>query len=405
MKQGAMLSAWTDLAVSAVGIKPGQNLAVKAEPAQHALVASIAAAAYDRGARYVDFLPDHAVMRRARLDRSQSAHLEFLPGYERARYDEYFDERWCYVSIHAPEDPAAFDGVSNGRVTTVTNAFAEAKARWRQGVRIDHFQWSVLTFPTPGWGTHLFPGESDAYERLADILERIYRLHDDPARFWWDRARDLESRAATLTARKLRVLRLRGGDTDLTIRLSPNAVWLGGVSRSTAGNEFLPNVPSEEVFTTPLAGATEGRMVSTRPFRVFDQLVQGAVFEFREGAVVDFACRSGREALSVYLHADDGTGRLGEIALVEATSPIFQSGLVFGNTLLDENAASHVALGFGYATGLEGGNAMTTEELIRTGVNQSLYHEDVMIGSPDLDVDGIDGAGDEVPIMRNGRWV
>jgi len=207
-----------------------------------------------------------------------------------------------------------------------------------------------------------------------------------------------------MTRRGFRELRFSGPGTELRIALSPDSVWLGGGDATPDGKPFMPNIPTEEVFTTPDFRGTEGRASLTRPVRIHGTIVEGGTLEFKNGVVVSSSARKGADALAAYIETDAGSHRLGEVALVDASSPIWKSGLVFDSMLLDENAACHIALGAGYDPAFKGVDGLSEDQKERRGFNVSVGHEDVMIGSDEVSVVGVDASGKETTVIRRGSF-
>ena len=236
-------------------------------------------------------------------------------------------------------------------------------------------------------------------------LVPVLRLEeDDPAAFWKRHGAVLKQRAAQLNDLQIRALRFRDDGTDLEVPLHASARWIGGGATTQGGIDFSPNIPTEEVFTAPYAPGVSGRVAITRPVRVLGGLVRDGWFEFRDGVVVDYGAATGRDHLTEFFSVDDGSRSIGEIALVDSSSPIYQTGLVFENILLDENAACHFALGSAYPTCIAGGVRMDEDELIAHGANRSRQHVDFMFGSDDIEVSAVGVDGESVPIMTNGRF-
>lgn len=272
----------------------------------------------------------------------------------------------------------------------------------------DELQWLVAAAPSQKWAAKILdtPPSREAQTKLWQLLKSILRLdRDSPVGFWREQSARLEERAGILNELKLRELRFDGSGTDLRVGIPEGAVWTGGAARTPEGIIFMPNIPTEEVFTAPDYRRTEGRVRATRPVTVLGDLVEGACFTFREGKVVEATADRGAETLKRFLDIDEGSRFLGEVALVDSSSPIYQSGYLFYNTLLDENAACHIALGNAYPDTIEGGLDMSPEELGAAGANRSIQHADFMIGSESVDVLGLRQDGREIEIMRNGSFV
>jgi aminopeptidase len=260
--------------------------------------------------------------------------------------------------------------------------------------------WCVAPAPTPAWGALVYPGldPEAAYERLWEEIAFVCRLDsDDPEAAWRDRARVLEGAATRLTERRFDSIRLRGPGTDVTIGLFPTSVWHAADFETIDGLRHFPNIPSEEIFTTPDPLRVEGHVTATRPLELYGALIDGIRVEFEGGRAVRIDADRGADTMRAVAAKDDGGSFLGELALVDGAGRIGPLGTVFYETLIDENAASHIALGSGYTLGVESDGD-------RERVNRSEIHVDFMIGSPELDVDGITPDGETVPLLRSGAW-
>jgi aminopeptidase len=306
----------------------------------------------------------------------------------------------------------------------------KAGMRLRRQLQADRFPWLVVASPTEKWAEKVLagpaggagtgapasgadnPGRGPAFSRpralddLWETMKPILRLdREDPVAAWREQSERLKRRSAVLDELSVEWLHFEGPGTDLWVAIPERAIWVGGPARTPEGTEFLPNLPTEEVFTTPDYRYTTGHVAVTRPVRVMNKVVEGAWFEFSDGKVVSSGARENAEVLERYFSMDAGAAYAGEIALVDAGSPIFQSGRVFYNTLLDENAACHIALGGSYPTCLEGGEKLSDEELPGIGANVSFVHTDFMIGSEEVDVTARTRDGRDVAVLRDGRFV
>jgi aminopeptidase len=400
--------AYADLILSNVNLQPGQCLLVKAQPAHWSFVNTLATRAYDRGARYVHVYADHVQLHRARVEHSRPDYLSYVPDFRREANNLMLDESWAIVSIKSAADPDALAGIDAERHGTVQKAIAEVDFPFRRAVQADRLRWIVVSVPTPKWAAKVLGKDADetTAEELWNVMVPILRLdQSDPAGAWRLQARMLESRRQALDSLDLDAVRFDGPGTELTVGLSAQSVWVGGGSQSPDGLEFLPNLPTEEVFTTPHFRRTEGRVAVTRPVQVMGTIVEGAWMRLEGGRVVESGATSGAEILERYFSIDERARYLGELALVDAASAIYQSGLVFYNTLYDENAACHIALGSSYPTCFRDGESMSPEQYEKAGGNTSTLHTDFMIGSPQVAVTGIRRDGSEVPIIADGGFV
>lgn len=267
--------------------------------------------------------------------------------------------------------------------------------------------WIIVTYPTAAWSQAVFPDLSpeDAVEKMSEYMIQFYRLDKkDPTAYWKAHFEALEKRASVLTERAYQAIHLTGPGTDLTVGLALGHRWKTAVFKDKEGRKNAVNMPSEEVFTLPDRLKVNGVVSSTKPFTMGDGFVDGLVLEFKDGKVVKTTAEVGEEFVKKTLEIDEGASRLGELALVPHSSPISQAGVIFHNTLLDENASCHIALGRGIRNCLAGGLKMTTENFLEAGGNHSAVHYDFMIGSGEMNIDGIDQDGKPQPLMRKGEW-
>ena len=268
-------------------------------------------------------------------------------------------------------------------------------------------QWTLVAPPTPNWATKVFPAETpqDAETRLWEAVFKACRLDKpDPVAFWQKQVSNLEKRSDYLTQKAYKSLHFTGPGTDLKVSLPQGHIWKSGNSETKSGVSYLVNIPTEEVFTLPQREKVEGTVTATKPLAYLGNLIENFSLTFSEGKVVDFTAEKGEEVLRNILEMDDGARFLGEVALVPHKTPISQMDLLFLNTLYDENASNHLALGRAYRNSLEKGAEMSDEEFAQAGGNYSLIHVDFMFGSGEMDVDGLKAEGTTEPVMRDGEW-
>lgn len=402
------LDIFADIAISALNLQPDQPLVIKAEPEHIHAVEAVATRAYRAGAPVVDIWIESSRLARARLDHGHPDSWARIPSYRAARNRAFIDERWALLSIKSPWDPSVLSGVAPDRSAAYQGALGSADLELRRALGDDRMQWTVMALPAPEWAASILgvAPDADGEEALWAVLRPILRMDQaNPGAWWQQRGRELRERAALLNEDSVVSLRFEGPGTDLTVRLADGARWKGGGTERADGVAFLPNVPTEEVFTAPHRRGVEGRVAATRPLRVFGRRVAGAWFEFREGRVTDFGADENAAVLGAFLDVDEGSRSMGEIALVDGSSPIAQSGVVFENILLDENAACHFALGSAYPSTLAGGETMDDQSLEAHGANLSRQHHDIMFGSDEVSVRATARDGHEWDVMRDGVWL
>jgi aminopeptidase len=364
---------------------------------------ALAKSAYRHKARYVQILIDDLDVLAARLEHQEEEDLIFNPSYLRALDHEFIAEEWSYIRVDNTEDRldhAPLDGVKNQILNKAKRQFSEARSK-----RLMRHQlpWCVCIAPGPLWAEQVL-GKGASAAELMEVLKPILLLdQDDPSRAWDEKGQVLNRRQNLLNEKGIDRLHFKSPVTDLTIGLNSTSRFVGGAENLPDGRPFFANLPTEEIFTTPDWRRTEGYVTTTRPVSVLDTPTEEVRLTFSEGRVVDYSARVGEEALDRFFAIDEGTRSIGEIALVDETSPIAQSGLVFHSILLDENASCHLALGEGYPIALEGGNTLNGEKELRAaGCNTSLMHTDFMIGSAEMTITAHLRSGEELVIMQDG---
>jgi aminopeptidase len=305
------------------------------------------------------------------------------------------------------ENPALLAGQDPAKVARANKARSEAYLPVIKPIAGFEINWTIVSHATPSWAKAVFAGEPEevAVARLWDGIFAASRIDtEDPVANWQAHNRDLRGRSDYLNGRRYAALHFKGPGTDLKVGLADDHLWAGGATVAKNGITCNPNIPSEEVFTTPHKDRVEGHVTSTKPLSYQGTLIDEISVSFEKGAITTARAKTGLEVLNKVLETDEGARRLGEVALVPASSPIAASGLLFYNTLFDENAACHIALGQAYAKCIKDGGTMSEAELAAHGANKSLIHIDWMIGSPEIDIDGIRVDGGAEPVMRKGEW-
>jgi aminopeptidase len=401
MEIDELLAAYARLTVRVgVNLQPGQRLAVNAFVEHAPLVRAVAAEAYEAGAAYVDVLYGDQRVRRAHIQHANDEMLGWSPPWHVKRLDDLGADGGALLAIVGNPDPRVFADLDGGRVARARmREVSEASLKLTAG----ECNWSIVAFPNNGWANLVF-GEPDV-ARLWEAVATAVRLDEpDPVAAWQEHLARLSKRAETLNERSFDALRYRGPGTDLTVGLHQDAIWQSAVDLSR-GIEHVANMPTEEVFTTPDARRVDGTIAATYPLQLQGTVVRGLRVRFEGGRAVEVEADEGRDLIRTHVASDEGSARLGEVALVDKTSRVGRTGLVFYDTLFDENAASHIAFGDAILQAVPGAEELTPDERHARGVNHSSLHTDFMIGSDAVAISGVAGDGAEIPILRDGDWV
>jgi aminopeptidase len=408
------LTIYGDLAVKVgLNLQPGQRLLVIGPIANGGtsldaapLVRQIAASAYKAGARLVEVLWGDEALMLTRFRHAGRESFNECSAWMPAALAAHADSGGAVISVYA-NDPDLLKGEPPEVVGVLQQAVARSVRPFREHISRNHTNWSVVAAPSAAWAARVFPNlpADQQVATLWDAIVRLCRLDgDDPIDAWRRHIVSLAARRDYLNDKRYSTLTYRGPGTDLSIGLPERHVWVSARSVSRQGIEFTANIPTEEVFTMPHKDRVSGTVRGSKPVSHGGMLIEGFSMTFSEGRIVDVRADRGESVLRQLIDTDAGAARLGEIALVPDHSPISQSGLLFYNTLFDENAASHLALGAAYKFTLEGGEEMSPDDFGLAGGNQSATHVDFMIGSAALDIDGVRPDGTVEPVMRAGDW-
>ncbi|MDQ2924531.1 MAG: aminopeptidase [Acidobacteriota bacterium] len=392
-----------------LGLQPGQELVLTAPTDALPLVRLVTEHAYRAGAKLVTtfFTDDETTL--ARYQHAPDDSFDYAPQWLQDAIATAFRGGAARMGITGA-NPALLAQQDPGKVSRANIAASKASKPAMELITRHEINWTIVACATPAWAALVFPDDPTpaALSKLWDAVFSASRITSaDPVAEWKEHGEGLKRRVNFLNARRYHDLRFHtpDGATDLTVGLADQHLWAGG--GTTAGNGIYcqPNIPTEECFTTPHKDRVSGVVTASKPLSHQGTLIENIRCTFKDGSIVEATATAGEAALNKLISADDGARRLGEVALVPHSSPIAQSGILFWNTLFDENAASHVALGQAYSTCLIGGEKMSNEELAKLGANESLIHVDWMIGGPTMNVDGLAADGAAEPLMRSGEWV
>jgi aminopeptidase len=396
--QDQLIDRIAELAVGfGANVQPGQTLVVNAEVGREHLARAVAAAGYRAGARYVDMRYADAFVRRARIEHGSDESIGFAPSWQIERTRQLGEQRVALITLESAIDPAATEGLDPARLGADQSPVRQEYLRLVVERLIN---WCIIACPTQTWASKVHPSLplDEAYDQLCDQLAHVLRLdEDDPQAAWRQRQATLDGICARLTERRFDAIHFAGDGTDLTVGLMPSSCWMAASFSTAEGIQHHPNLPTEEVFTTPDPQRTEGVVRSTKPLDIEGSLLTGLTVRFEGGRAVAIDADQNADVLAGRAGRDDGASRLGELALVDGEGRIGKLDTVFYSTLLDENAASHIALGNALLEGVE-------SQADREAANTSSIHIDFMIGSPEVEVDGVERDGTRVPVLRGGEW-
>ena len=392
-----------------LGLREGQELVLTASTDMLPLVRRVVEHAYKAGAKYVTTLLADDELALARYRFAPDGSFDYAPEWYYNAVAEAFKSGAARMAI-AGSNPALLAGQDPHKVSRANVATSKAYKPAMELITRHDINWTIVAGATPAWAALVFPGEPEelAIGKLWDAIFHASRITgDDPVADWQKHGAALKRRVDMLNGRRFHSLRFftPDGATDLTVGLADQHLWAGG--GTTAGNGIYcqPNIPTEECFTTPHKDRVDGVVSASKPLSHQGTLIENIRCRFEAGRIVEVTASNGQDAIRKLISTDEGAARLGEVALVPHNSPIAQSGVLFWNTLFDENAASHIALGQAYSTCLIKGETMSNQELAKLGANESLIHVDWMIGGPTMNVDGLSADGSAEPLMRNGEWV
>ena len=401
-----MAKEYADLIVTVgVNLYKGQSLLIKCAAENYNFARLIALSAYDKGAALVKIDIDDLSLLKKRLEVQNEKELKVVTDYSKIIDYEMMVKDWAYIRIDNTEDRHHLIDVDANKLSIYRSTLSENHTLYMQSRMRHENAWCVVCSPGPVWAKSIL-GESGTEEQLWHLLAPILKLDkEDPTQAWLEHNKVLKQRCNTLNQFKIKQLHFKSSKTDLTIGLAAVSRWKGGGDTLPRGANFMANIPTEEVFTTPNRFDVNGYVTTTRPVSVMESRVEDLKLTFKGGKVVDFKAAVGNSIMESFFSIDEGASYLGEVALVDENSPIAKSKQIFNSILYDENASCHLALGAGYPFCLENFEQYNEDELIKIGCNRSLVHTDFMIGSSDLDIEATTEDGKNIVIMQKGNFV
>lgn len=390
-----------------VNLQPGQPLIINAPITADAFVRSLTKVAYEQGASIVRAEYYDELQSKLRFMYSEESYLEYFPSWRATYMEGYANDGAAVISLLAP-NPDLMSDVPPEKLAKVNKGTALAVQGYREVVGKGGVSWLVLAVASPEWAAKVYPelSETDAIAALWDNIFAVTRANTThPVEAWEAHVNTLQDKVDYLNALNIDYLLFKAPGTDLRVKLPKDYIWEGGGSINTVNQAyFVANIPTEEVFTMPHKYGVDGTLTATMPLSYNGVLIDGFSFTFKDGRIVDFQAEKGYDTLKALLDTDEGARYLGEVALVPVTSPIYQTKRIFFNTLFDENAACHFALGRAYPSTIKNGIHMSPHELSEAGGNNSLIHVDFMVGSEELAVTAITHDGKSIPIFIKGNW-
>ena len=402
-----LLEKYAELGVKiGVNIQEGQDLLINASLSAADFVRKITKIAYQAGAKNVHIEWNDDEVTKIRYHHAPDESFKEFPMWKARGFEEMAENGTAFLSI-VSQDPDLLKGVDPERIATFNKTRGQALEKYRDYILSDKVSWSVLATPSKAWAKKVFP-EGTSEEQIEKLWQAIFKAtrvdQQDPVAAWKEHNDNLQNKVEYLNSKKYKKLHYKAQGTDLTIELPEKHLWVGGGGDNQVGVNFMANMPTEEVFTLPVKEGVNGYVSSSKPLSYGGNLIDNFILTFENGKIVDYKAETGYETLKRLIETDEGSQFLGEVALVPYDSPISNLNIIFYNTLFDENASCHLAIGNAYASCLDGGTTMSKEELIENGANQSITHVDFMIGSVDLDIDGETADGQFEAVFRNGNW-
>lgn len=402
------LEKYAELAVKVgINLKEKEGLIIAGNVDTLPLARKIMKKAYELGAKHVEFQLNDDEMTLIRYENAKEFVFESFPQWKVDALETMYKDNYHHIFISAP-NPELLKDIDGDIVATVQKSSSMAMAPVMKYRMTGITKWNIIAMPSIPWAKSVFP-DLDEDAAINALWEKIFQAtrvdQEDPIKAWEIHDKNIKKYRNFLNEKQFEKLILTGPGTDLEVYLAEDHFWMGGSKESQAGDAYVANMPTEEVFTTPHRLKVNGTLKATKPLSLNGKLVDNFGFTFKDGKVVDFYAEKGYEVLEKLMENDEGAKYLGEVALVQDDSPISNTGILFNNTLFDENASVHFALGRAYAYAMQNGSNMTEEELQAKGANFSLIHVDFMVGGPELQVVGYEKDGTKIQLFKNGNWV
>ena len=393
------------IAACGANVQKGQDVFMIADVEQPEFVHMVVEECYKLGAARVEIDWDYQPLQKTEMKYCTVETLGNLTSYQKARWEYYLEHKPCRIYLMS-SDPDGLKGIDQDKMLKIQQMRYPQVKGYHDELE-NKYQWTIAAMPGAAWAKKLFPGmtKHQAMEKLWEAILSTSRVTDDPVAAWKEHNADLQKRCDYLNSLQIAKLHYTASNgTDFTVGMIPEAEFKGGGDTTLQGVFFNPNIPTEECFISPMRGEAEGKVVASMPLSHEGQLIENFWIRFHEGKAVEWDAEKNKQLLTNIITADEGAAYLGECALVPYDSPIRNSGLLFYNTLFDENAACHLALGMGFADTIRGFEEKTLEECRALGINDSMVHVDFMIGCADLNIDAITVDGRTVPVFREGNW-
>lgn len=402
------LDRYAELAVKVgINIQQQQTLVIFAPIEAATFVRKVAKKAYENGAKNVHVEWSDEDLALIKFENAPIEAFKEFPIWKAKGLEELAESNAAFLSIHA-SNPELLKNVDGDRIAIYKRTEAKATEQYKNYIKTGKVSWSIVSIPSISWSKKVFPdlNVEEAKSKLWENIFSVTRVNEEnPIDAWTTHIKNLQNKLDFLNKKKFNKLHFKGEGTDLWVELHNHHIWAGGGLTNKKGVYFVPNMPTEEVFTMPYKYGVNGTVRGTKPLNYAGQLVEDFTVTFENGMITDFTAKKGYEILKTLINTDDGSHYLGEVALVPFNSPVSNSNIIYYNTLFDENASCHLAIGAAYPLNIENGIDMSKEDLESQGANTSIVHMDFMIGSEDMDIDGETKEKELVPLFRNGNWV